>query len=51
MNIFIKIRSQSYALETVLLSKTTSFTNLEGVSIIYFPNSWYYDLKAILSML
>jgi len=51
MNIFIKIRSQSYALETVLLSKTTSFSNLEGVPIIYFPNYWYYDLKAILSML
>jgi hypothetical protein len=30
-NIFIKIRSQSYALETVSLSKTTSFTDLEGV--------------------
>jgi hypothetical protein len=31
INIFIEIRSQSYALETVLLSKTTSFTHLEGV--------------------
>jgi hypothetical protein len=28
---FYKIRSQSYALETVSLSKTTSFTDLEGV--------------------
>jgi hypothetical protein len=26
INIFIEIRSQSYALETVSLSKTTSFT-------------------------
>ena len=28
---FIKIRSQSYAFETVSSSKTTSFTNLERV--------------------
>ena len=31
INIFIKIKSQNYALETVLLFKTTSFTNLKGV--------------------
>jgi hypothetical protein len=31
INIFIEIRSQSNALETVSLSKTTSFTNMEGV--------------------
>jgi hypothetical protein len=29
INIFIRIRSQSYTLETVSLFKTTSFTNLE----------------------
>jgi hypothetical protein len=31
INIFIKIRSQSYVLETISLSEMTSFTNLEGV--------------------
>jgi hypothetical protein len=31
INIFIKIKNQSYALETVSLSKTTCFTNVEGV--------------------
>jgi hypothetical protein len=30
INIFIKIRSQSYTSKTVSLSKTTSFTNVEG---------------------
>jgi hypothetical protein len=33
INIFIEIRSQIYALETASLFKTTSFTNLEGVSL------------------
>mgnify|MGYP003702412213 CR=1 FL=1 len=31
INFFIEIRSQNYILETVSLSKTTSFTNTEGV--------------------
>ena len=31
INIFIKIRSQCYVLETMSLSKMTSFKNLEGV--------------------
>jgi hypothetical protein len=31
INIFIETRSQSCVLETVLLSKTTSFTSMEGV--------------------
>jgi len=31
INSFIKIRSQSYALKIVSLSKRTTFTNLEGV--------------------
>ena len=31
---FIKITSQSYALETVSLSKTASFSNLEGVQLL-----------------
>ena len=35
INIFIKMRSQNYDLKTVSLSKTTSFTNLEGVSYLH----------------
>ncbi len=31
INIFMKTRSQSYVLETVSLSKTTSFTSTDGV--------------------
>ena len=31
INIFIKIKSQSYALEIVSLSKTTSFVRTKGV--------------------
>jgi hypothetical protein len=34
INIFIKKRSQSYALETMSLSKTTSFTTIEGVFLM-----------------
>ena len=34
INSFIKISSQSYALETMSLSKPTTFTNLEGVLFI-----------------
>ena len=33
INIFIKVRNGSYALEIVSLSKTTSFTNLEQVAL------------------
>jgi hypothetical protein len=33
INIFIKTRSQSYTLETVSLSKTTSFSSTEGVQV------------------
>ena len=36
INIFIKISSQSYALETVSLSKTTSSLSMEGV-LFMFP--------------
>ncbi len=32
INFFIETKSQSYVLETVPLSKTTSFTSTEGVS-------------------
>jgi hypothetical protein len=43
INIFIEIRSQSYALETVSLSKMTSFTNLEGVFVIYcLRECWFF---------
>jgi hypothetical protein len=38
-NIFIKIRSQSYALETVSLSKTTLFLSAEGVLCYWCPFS------------
>jgi len=34
INSFTKIRSQSYVLETVSLSKATTFTNIEGVLFI-----------------
>jgi hypothetical protein len=43
INIFIKIRSQSYALETISLSKTTFFTNLKGV----YPKHLYVLLQEI----
>jgi len=46
INIFIKISSQSYALETVSLSKTTS--NLEGVhskNNIYRKVKMFYNLE------
>jgi hypothetical protein len=36
INILIKIRSQSYALETVSLSKMTSLTIMEGVTDFQF---------------
>jgi hypothetical protein len=45
INIFMKTRSQSYALETVSLSKMTSFSNTEGVLILekrldYFTHNY-----------
>ena len=44
INIFIETRSQSCVLETVLLSKTTSFTSTEGVLnlLLYFSNCASY---------
>jgi hypothetical protein len=42
---YIKIRGQSYALETVLLSKMTSFTNMEGV-YHFFINIFYKNKRS-----
>ncbi len=38
INIFVEIKSQSCVLETVSLSKTTSFTSTEGVHSIISPH-------------
>ena len=42
INIFIKISSQSYALKTVSLSKTTLFFSMEGVLMQYLV---FYNKK------
>jgi hypothetical protein len=48
INIFMKTRSQSYAFETVSLSKTTSFSSTEGV--LAFFSSHLKTLHSITQM-